>query len=364
MNEELTGSEKKLNILIIISTIYHGGAQKVARILANKLAERHNVTVAYCLESGHNQLISGKCSLRKLPEYDKSTGFFATGKRMQEQINELRSIKRELGIEVSLSLGNTSNLINAMSKGDEYVICSERSNPKRSWGRLGFLTKIAYRKADHVIFQSERVRSFYGENIRRKSTVLKNPLPIPAPAAEHREKKIVTMGRLMPQKNHALLIRSFARFHEQFPQYSLHIYGEGELQNSLEQLIDDLKMSEHVFLEGHVMQVHERIRDAEMFVLSSDFEGLSNALLECMSMGIACISTKCEGSTDVIRNGENGLLIDIGDESELAQAMCTMAGDPGLRRKMEQQAMEDLKAFEKDTVVRDWEQLLLRKVRS
>jgi glycosyltransferase involved in cell wall biosynthesis len=93
-------------------------------------------------------------------------------------------------------------------------------------------------------------------------------------------------------------------------------------------------------------------------VLSSDFEGLSNALLECMSMGIACISTRCEGSVDVIRNGENGLLVDIGDETGLMKAMCLLADDAGLRRKLERQAREDIRVYDKDIVTKSWEQVI------
>ena len=166
--------------------------------------------------------------------------------------------------------------------------------------------------------------------------------------------------RLMPQKNHELLIRSFARFHRQFPEYTLHIFGEGELEGELRRLIGSLGLTAHAFLEGNDPNVHERIRDAEMFVLSSDFEGLSNALLECMAMGIACISTRCEGSADVIRDGENGLLVDIGDEEGLARAMCLLAQDGTLRRKLERQAREDLKAFDRDIVAASWEQVILK----
>ena len=220
------------------------------------------------------------------------------------------------------------------------------------------MTHILFVRSDFVVFQSEKIRNLYGKRIREKSCILKNPLLRPEPALEHREKKIVTLGRLTAQKNHSLLIRSFEPFHKRFPEYSLFIFGDGELEGETKRLTGHLNLSDAVFLEKNDPDVLQRIRDAEMFVLSSNFEGLSNALLECMSMGIACISTRCEGSVDVIRERENGLLVDVGDKRALTEAMCALAQDPELRRRLERQAMEDMKAYDKDTVVKDWSRVI------
>ena len=360
MSSTEASKDKKLNLLFITSTLYLGGVQKVTCMLANALAEKHHVAVAYCFDSGKSNALSDRCVVRKLPSYDKNADSLTKLRVVRKQIKELKALKKELNIDVAISLGNTANNINTRSKGRECVICSERSNPKKSWGHLFFLICLAYQKADFIVFQSEKVRSMFGAAVQKKSCILKNPLLPPPPADAQRKKKIAALGRLMPQKNHELLIRSFARFHRQFPEYTLHIFGEGELEGKLRRLIGSLGLTAHAFLEGNDPNVHERIRDAEMFVLSSDFEGLSNALLECMAMGIACISTRCEGSADVIRDGENGLLVDIGDEEGLARAMCLLAQDGTLRRKLERQAREDLKAFDRDIVAASWEQVILK----
>ena len=216
------------------------------------------------------------------------------------------------------------------------------------------MTHILFVRSDFVVFQSEKIRNLYGKRIREKSCILKNPLLRPEPALEHREKKIVTLGRLTAQKNHSLLIRSFEPFHKRFPEYSLFIFGDGELEGETKQLIGHLNLSDAVFLEKNDPDVLQRIRDAEMFVLSSNFEGLSNALLECMSMGIACISTRCEGSVDVIRTGENGILTPIGDTQALYEAMCRLADDPALRESIAKASKETGKAFQTDVVVQQW----------
>ena len=357
--------DRKRNLLLVTSSLYFGGSQKIACILANALSERYNVVVAYCFDSGHRNPYSEKCDVRKLPNYDNDASLLEKLRRVREQIDALRALKKELNVDVAVSMGNVSNLINALSKGKERVVCSERSNPKRSWGLWFFpVTRIIFRRSDYVIFQSERIQKLYGRHIRKKSCILKNPLLIPEPAEEHREKKVVALGRLAAQKNHSLLIRSFARFHRRFPEYKLYIFGDGKLENSLTRLINSLGMSDCVFLEKNDPDVHRRIRDAEMFVLSSDFEGLSNALLECMGMGIACISTKCEGSVDVIRHEENGLLVDVGDENALTQAMSALAENQPLRKKLERQAMEDMKAYNKDLVIQDWDRVIWKRMSS
>ncbi len=346
---------RKRNLLFVTSSLYYGGAQKVASLLASGLSNEFNVTVAYCFDSGRQHSLPDNCRIRKLPDYKRNAGFLEKTRCVRKQIRTLRALKTDLEIDAAVSLGNISNLINAMSKGKERVICSERSNPKRSWGKWFFLiTHFLFARSDLVVFQSQTIRNLYGKRIRDKSCILKNPLLRPEPALDHRKKKIVTMGRLTAQKNHDLLIRSFAEFHKSFPDYRLFIFGEGELEGKMKQQIESQNLSDAVLLEKNDPDVHERIRDAEMFILSSDFEGLSNALLECMSMGIACISTKCEGSADVIRDRENGLLVEIGDSQALTEAMCVLTQDPELRRRLELRAMEDMKAYDRDVVIKDW----------
>ena len=104
--------------------------------------------------------------LRKLPEYPQGAGVLERTLCGVKQIRALKKLKKELGIEASVSLGNDSNFLNAMSKGLECVICCERSNPQKSWGPLFHLTRLSFRITDHVVFQSEQVRSLFGPRIR------------------------------------------------------------------------------------------------------------------------------------------------------------------------------------------------------
>lgn len=117
-------------------------------------------------------------------------------------------------------------------------------------------------------------------------------------------KKIVTVGRLTVQKNQKLLIESFSEVLKKYPNIILEIYGDGEKREELKYIIKTLGVSNNVIFKGNILNVHEAIADAGLFVLSSDYEGLSNALMEAMMMGLPCISTTCAGSDELISDGK------------------------------------------------------------
>jgi glycosyltransferase involved in cell wall biosynthesis len=354
-------AQGRRNMLFMISSLYGGGAEKVCCLIASGMAERHNVTILtffkgrdgkeYPLDSRVSRVFVPyrTCPIRKHPLKWLANQWI--------NLRSIRAVKKEKNIDVSVSFLSVPNALNVFSRRGERVVTSERANPKLYEPELFRIVCLTYALSDHVVFQSERVRSLFGKRIRARSSIIMNPVTVACRAAEERNKRVVSVGRLAEQKNHSLLIRSFAAFHRRFGDYSLSIYGEGAERDRLQALIDSLGLSAWVELPGNTDLVHERIRDAEIFVLSSNFEGLSNALLECMTMGIACISTRCEGSTDVIRDGENGLLVDIGDEDALTEAMCRLAADPDLRKRLEREAMKDAEAFDDRTVIKSWEKV-------
>ena len=267
------------------------------------------------------------------------------------------SLKELFGIRASISFMFTMNKINIFSKGDDKVICSERNNPaKRDPDHLEEIGGL-YELADHVVFQSKTVRDLFSEKVRDHSSIILNPVEVSCCRADGRH-RIVNIGRLVPQKNQAMLIRAFADFYRTHRDHTLSFYGEGELESSLRELAQSLDAGEAVQFHGHVRDIHSAIADAEIFALSSDYEGLSNALLECMMMGLPCISTRCEGSTDIIRSGENGILVDIGDEKQMSNALKRLAESAELRDRLGSGALQTAERFRSDVVLQQWEQLL------
>ena len=223
--------------------------------------------------------------------------------------------------------------------------------------RLAEEERLCRSFADKVIFQSDTVRNMFPEEIRLKGVVVPNPIEVTS-KAECGCHKIVASGRLKPQKNFALLIRAFSKFLTSHPGHTLHIYGKGPLEEELRQLIGDLSLEGKVFLEGFVEKVHEAIRDAEMFVLSSNFEGMPNALLEAMMMGLPCVTTSFEGASELFGDSSCCLMVPTCDEAALAEAMSRLDDDPLLRESLANQALEFTERFSTEKVIPLWEKEL------
>ena len=340
-------------LLILCASLYGGGAERVACRLANGLSRRWEVWFLYLRDKGESYPLDPAV-------HTVATPFFPCENReelAEKRAGFIREVKRTLDPAATISFLFTMNRINVETPGRGLVICSERNSPvKRDPGRLAEIERF-YEKADHVVFQSETVRGVFSERVRTHSTVLPNPVGVTC-LRRGGSRRIVNVGRLTPQKNQAMLLRAFAAFHRDHGEYTLSLCGEGELEGELRALADALGLGDAVRFHGQVRDVHREISDGEMFVLSSDYEGLSNALLECMMMGFACISTRCEGSVDVIRDGENGLLIDVGDEAQLTAAMTRLAEDAALREALGTGARRTAEAFREERVIARWERLL------
>ena len=192
----------------------------------------------------------------------------------------------------------------------------------------------------------------------KNSCIIANPIAVTTYATNMQIGKIVTAGRLEPQKNQSMLIRAFAKITDEHPKSTLTIFGRGYLETDLRNLSKDLNVEDRVFFPGNVDDIHERISDANVFVLPSDYEGLSNALLEAMMMGLPCISTDCAGADEYIESGNNGILIKVGDEVELSAALRKMLNCPDDAINMGIQARSTAKSFERDVILEKWYQTI------
>lgn len=211
------------------------------------------------------------------------------------------------------------------------VIVSERNTPSHEVRTKvhSIVRNLSYRLAKGAIFQTKEARDYFPKHIRNHSTIIPNPVSDDLPYAdrENMEKSIVTLGRLDTQKNHKLLIEAFYDFSKLHPNYTLKLYGKGPLGETLKKQVQEMGLEGKVLFMGNQPQIHEKIRNASMYVLSSDYEGISNALMECMAMGLPCISTDCPcgGSRELIQDGINGVLVPVGDRKTLADAMGRVA---------------------------------------
>ena len=349
-----------MKILILISSLEGGGAERIASRVAGALAESNEVHIMPFSAASCPFPLSEKVQVN-------NAGLFDLRKKSRFPFRFLISIvfgycylsyiRLRYRPDVTLSFLNKPNLLNAFALGGGRKVMSERNNPKRKGKRHFRLASLAYRFADKIIFQSDTVRNMFPENIRQKGVVVPNPIEVTC-KAESGCHKIVASGRLKPQKNFPLLIRAFSKFHSSHPGHTLHIYGKGPQEEELRQLIGDLSLDGKVFLDGFVKKVHEAIRDAEMFVLSSNFEGMPNALLEAMMMGIPCVTTTFEGASELFGDSGCCLMVPTCDEAALAEAMSRLDDDPLLRESLANQAREFTERFSTEKVIPLWEKEL------
>lgn len=161
------------------------------------------------------------------------------------------------------------------------------------------------------------------------------------------------------QKNLPMLLMAFAQFSAKHPTYHMTIYGEGPLKNEISQLINQLGVKDNVNLAGYVTSLPQRVKDAGMYVSSSDYEGISNTMLEALAMGIPSICTDCPagGARMCIQNKVNGILVPVGDHHALYEAMCALAEDPQLADSLSREAVKIRETFHVEKIAAMWEAL-------
>ncbi|MCM1264221.1 MAG: glycosyltransferase family 4 protein, partial [Butyrivibrio sp.] len=241
------------------------------------------------------------------------------------------------------------------------VLVSVRAEPKCEYNSLGlkFFSRTLFYFAAGVIVQTKEARKFFPAYIRKKAVILKNPLnpSFIRPRFEgKRDGRIVAVGRVDSNKNHEMIIRAFDKIADEFPDTSLVIYGEGECRERLQKLVEELGLSKRVSLPGSVTDISDKIYQSSIFVLSSDSEGMPNALLEAMSLGIPCISTDCPcgGPKELIKDGENGFLIPIGDVDALTDRLRMLFSDEEMAERIGKQAAKLAELYSPDKVNDEW----------
>jgi len=248
------------------------------------------------------------------------------------------------------------------------VLVSERIDPshEQAGWTWDFLRRMVYPLASRVVVQTESVRAYFGNTVRRKILVIPNPVRrlgcttgASGPSYGVGTRTLIAAGRLVPQKGFDLLIRAFADVAREYPDWKLVICGQGPMRGELESLRDGLGLSGRVFLPGISKVLETEFSDADLFVLSSRFEGFPNVLCEAMSVGLPAVSFDCpNGPRDVVRDGLDGLLVPPEDVPALAAALGRLMGDEAERRLMSTRAPEVAERFSAERAMGLWEEAI------
>lgn len=327
-------------IVFVIEFLYGGGAERVTAALMNELcseAEIHLVSDYYHDEADEYPTDPRIIKHAIGPRRGSWVGL------IKDRTVFLSKTIREIAPDcvVSLATTRTNILLTTALLGTKIpVVLSERNDPRRSPDSkvIRLLRYWIYAKCNGLVFQTTEARDFFPAWISRKSVVICNPLTGSLPPRHEgpREKRIINCCRLVPQKNIDLLIDAFSDIRAEFPEISLDILGEGGERERLEKKIESMGLGDRVRLPGYSSNVYEEMRKCSLFVSSSDYEGISNSMLEAIALGVPVISTDCPagGAREVIRNGENGILVPTGDRAAMAEAMRRVLKDPALAEKL------------------------------
>lgn len=354
-----------MKLLFLNTNIGYGGASKIMVWVANKCFEKgYEVTfLTYRIKEENQPLSSGVEHVHL--QLENISGH---GKGLLHTVSCLRQYIKEGQFDIAVSFLSPSHLRLALAcKGlKTRILFSHRGDPSikpLSWrGKLlSLVNGWAFRQADFFVFQTPMARDCFPTNIRKRSIIIGNPI-VPLHRTQERkdriEKKIVSVARLdIQQKRQDLLIKAFLKISKAYPEYSLDLYGDGPDEDMLRSIA---KENEHIHFMGKTSNIVEAIQNAAMFVLSSDFEGIPNALLEAMSIGVPCISTDCTpgGAAMLIRNGENGLLVPRNDEEALAKAMEQFIENPQEREIIGKTGMNVNHIFSEDRIFEKWQQAI------
>lgn len=315
-----------MKIVFVSPGMTFGGAERVISILANIWCEMgHDVSIFI---TATNRPPVYKMDKKIKVEY--FADFNENGVSHIKLISAIRKFVTKEKTDCVISFMNdvcAYTIISLIGTGIP-VLYSERNDPnKTNQGKVDRIyRKIVESGAKHIVFQTDGARNCYSKKIQNKSSIILNPVDLNKIPVRKKENinysEIVSVARLEPQKNQKLLIDAFNIVSKKHKDTILKIFGEGILKNKLQNRIDELGLTDRIFLMGAKSDVLEWIKESFCFVLSSDFEGLPNSLIEAMCMGMPCISTDCSpgGARELLGN-DKGLVVPCGNQEKLAEAI-------------------------------------------
>lgn len=361
-----------MRITLVISTFDMGGAQRVMALMANYwVTHAHDVTLVSLSPQSQDWFeLHHRVKRVPLNLLSASAHLGQALAHNVQRVFHLRDALKRLRPDIVISFMDTTNVLTILASCGLGipVIISERNDPHRH--AMGFawdtLRSLLYRRANALVIQSFKLRDWAGE-IAGNDRVHIIPNPINPELSDSVRKArhggnartVVAMGRLVRQKGFDLLIEAFSRCIGEHPEWSLVILGEGEERSTLESLIVAHGLQHRVRLAGQVPCPRHILERADLFVLSSRFEGFPNALLEAMACKLAVISTDCpSGPGDIIRDGIDGLLIPSEDVNALTKSMDRLMGDPVERQRLETNAVDVLERFSIVKIMTMWDELV------
>lgn len=352
-----------MRILFVIGPLERGGAERVVCNLSNELIKNNEVLIATTISDKSDYYLDKRIKVISLDTCNRKNFI---SKNIVRIIN-LKKIIKNYNIDFAISfLPEPSYRLMLVKNKRVKTIISDRNDPNQEYRNIfkKILTNILYSRSDGFVFQTPDAKKYFSKKIQKRSTIIPNPINesflVEKPYTGKRTNRIVAVGRLTKQKNQDLLLEAFSFVHKKYNDYILEIYGEGELKKELQSHILSLGLEKSVILKGNSNQLYNDIYDAKMFVLSSDYEGMPNALMEAMALGIPCISTDCPigGPKFLIENKKNGLLIPTNNVTMLVDSIFKLIEDDNLSQEISLNCFNDSKKYNNNEINKMWERYI------
>lgn len=395
-------SMKKKKVIFFIDSMVIGGAERVVSVLSDYLAElNYDVSIVMLWKREIVYPINAKVQIlfvddlsvssfygklvrkifgiwnrirfrvyvpllrrmgqkEKIPKWNETSFYFYATYAMPYR--ELLKKNKDCTAFGFLIRSNISMLMAAKGTGVKTVFC-ERNNPVRPdmpQNIIKIRDKL-YHRCTSAVFQTENEMAYY-TRIKEDKVVIPNPLKenLPDRYIGARRQEVVNFCRLNTQKNIPLLIDAFEMLLLDYPDYTLRIYGKGEEKDNLKDYINNKNFDNKVFLEDFASDIHERIKDATMFVSTSNFEGLSNSMLEAMAIGLPTVCTDCDGggARMMIQDHVNGILVPKGDKQAVYEAMKEIIENEDLAERLSKNAVKLREELSVENIVSEWEKMI------
>lgn len=341
-------------VCLFVGSMEEGGAQRVISILSRKLVEcGYDLTIFIYYDRQIQYNLDPKIKVIVLEGKTSSSGVF------RNALYYRRFLRNYEGVVVSfLAIWNIFSML--CSAGlKKKIIVADRNDPRKIPRNrlLRLLRNTIYTHASAVVVQTENNKKYFTDDIKKKCSVIFNPTSLKESGIALRTEKkdvICAVGRLVGQKNYEAMLRAFAIVVGQHLEFNLWIYGEGKERDKLFDVAKTLGIDDKVVFKGHHDDVVNEICQCKIYVLSSDYEGMPNSLLEAMCSGLPVISTKVSGAVDVIEDGKNGILVDVGDVEGMASKMTFLIENEDYAKSMALEATKLFNRLDPEEVTEQW----------
>lgn len=352
-----------MKIVFVISSLAAGGAERVVTTLANRLAKEHNVIVATFSDEEPFYPLAKGVTHRRLHLIRPSRNLWEKTRNTVRRVRKLSVFLKETKPDVAVSFMTQTNLLAvlaAKTAGVPLVVSERIAYDFHDSGLLNIARRLLYPLAGALVTQTRADLEHY--SFVNDALAIPNPLYMETGRVcetfRDKEKIVLGVGRLEPQKGFDTLIRAFHRAGRK--EWRLIIAGEGSHRAALESLIRETG-AKNIELVGRQKDIFAWYARAAIFVLSSRREGFPNVLTEAMACRCAAVSFDCPyGPGEIIDDGRNGLLLRHRDERALASALVRLMDNPSLRRSLALEAARVQETYDAQRIAKQWEELFKR----